>query len=415
MNKKTKNKVLGGFAITAVTGIMAPVIKDVKDVIKEKIMYNITLNDLAYTVTGGLSKYFKDLDDALYLNNDNVPDFRKNISYYNEYTRPTKSTIMWNGFPITLNVENYGSNSEYSRTLLSVSTINTPKAIANMKRFLNHCYHIQKCIEMKEASNNVWIYGSGRSDKMVMFNLTPFKKRTFENTFIPSAQELLIKESLDKFISNRQWYIDCNIPYHFGILLYSDPGTGKSTLVQAIADYINAELITFPGDRISELPQHIGTDICRDTCDPKSYRVVCVEDIDCGFAQSKYETSIDAYDDEKRYKRKVGLAEILNCIDGLQAPRNTIYIFTTNHIEKLDPALIRPGRCDLKIHIPSMTHEMFVKFCKYHFGDNAESHINKHYPSDRYNAKPLTFAEIQIDVMKGITLDELCKKVLEEK
>ena len=185
--------------------------------------------------------------------------------------------------------------------------------------------------------------------------------------------------------------------------------THNTTLAQAIADYINAELIVFPGDAVSELPKYIGTDICRDTVDPSIYRVVCIEDVDCGFAQARM-TSVWDDEEEKEVKRKVGLAEILNCLDGLQAPQNTIYVLTTNHIDKLDPALIRPGRCDIKLEIPGVTRETFIKFINYHYkcGAAKDSFQNMNFDTN------ITFAELQTLVMKGASIKDLCE-IIENK
>lgn len=70
---------------------------------------------------------------------------------------------------------------------------------------------------------------------------------------------------------------------------------------------------------------------------------------------------------EKIEVSKNGLSEILNAIDGISSYYGRILIFTTNHIEKLDPALIRPGRMNVKLELGYVDEEMFSQFAKLFF------------------------------------------------
>jgi chaperone BCS1 len=97
--------------------------------------------------------------------------------------------------------------------------------------------------------------------------------------------------------------------------------------------------------------------------------------------------------------RENGMASLLNTLDGFAAPRNTIYIFTTNHIEKLDPALIRPGRIDLKIDIGGVTKETFDQFSMKYYNQTIQ---------DIDIPENLTFAELQTYVMQGMSLEDIC-------
>ena len=408
MKKETRNAIIGGFAMTALSGVLNPIIQTATSSIVDKMTHKVNINDYCYIMEAGITKYFTSLPDVFYLNMANEPDFKKNTNYWQPVGN-SRSTIWWGGYPITFSMQDENDSERQQRCHMWLSTLNTKPAIENMKHFIKHCVQLQHQHMVNKSKSDVSVYGTGRRMDLCRFVLTPFVKRTFSNTFIPDEQEKLIKESLDKFVERRDWYMENHIPYHFGFLLYGEAGTGKTTVAQAIADHIGAELTVFPGDAINDFPKIIGTDFDRVPIDPRIYRVICIEDVDCGFAQSRMDTYWEG-DEEKEVKRKVGLAEILNCIDGLQAPQNVIYVLTTNHIEKLDPALIRPGRCDVKLEIPTVTLETLIKFCKHHYPN--ENHTMKWWKSKVPTIKDgITFAEIKTYVMKGATLTELCDKV----
>ena len=89
-------------------------------------------------------------------------------------------------------------------------------------------------------------------------------------------------------------------------------------------------------------------------------------------------------------------------MDGMNSPENVIWIFTTNHIDRLDPALIRPGRIDKKIEIGYVDNETFSEFLMHHYGKGLESGYEV--------GGGLTFASIQTDVMLGMTYEEILEK-----
>lgn len=146
------------------------------------------------------------------------------------------------------------------------------------------------------------------------------------------------------FLGRREWYVERGIPYRRGYLLNGPPGTGKSSAVVAIASALGMDIAMLSlGDSnmedsgISELFSSIPVN-----------SIVLMEDIDCAF--------IDRKDgDDKR--SKVTFSGLLNAIDGVAAGEGRLLFATTNHIERLDPALIRPGRIDRKMFIGYATKE----------------------------------------------------------
>ncbi|CAB4413218.1 unnamed protein product [Rhizophagus irregularis] len=67
-----------------------------------------------------------------------------------------------------------------------------------------------------------------------------------------------------------------------------------------------------------------------------------LEDIDAAFTQKRQPT------DQQGYQSMVTFSGLLNALDGVASSEERIIFMTTNHVELLDKALIRPGRIDVK-------------------------------------------------------------------
>ena len=232
-------------------------------------------------------------------------------------------------------------------------------------------------------------------------------KRDFNNVFITDKIENSIRRSLTKFISSAEWYKEHSIPYHYGILLHGEPGMGKTSIAQAIANEFGAHMYMMSGDNIFELPEILQRQVNTYNLLKGDYVVLLIEDIDSGLkAAALKDRIIHGKSDDKDDKHANGLATVLNAIDGVGAAQNIIYIITTNHKEDIDPALIRPGRIDLDLEIKSVNLETFIKFMKFHFGDDVNIPDMKVRPG-------ISFADLQVKVMTGSTPEELCKYIAE--
>lgn len=181
------------------------------------------------------------------------------------------------------------------------------------------------------------------------WNLTSRRRPRPEGSVILKSGVLeTILKSIKDFKVAEQWYVDRGIPWRLGILLFGPPGSGKSSTVAAIASHFKMDIailnLNMKGLDDNQLNSYLAD------C-PKN-ALVLLEDIDCVFSERKGSEDKD---------NQVTFSGLLNAIDGVAASEGRILFMTTNYVEKLDPALIRPGRVDVKFEIGSPDRDQVMK------------------------------------------------------
>ena len=175
------------------------------------------------------------------------------------------------------------------------------------------------------------------------------------------------QQQLNTFINNENIYKKKDILYKTGILLYGQPGTGKSSLAKAIAtkykdDLIIVDMTTFSTLNTSMLTQSIDAD-------DKQY-IVLLEDVDTLF------NSLDRTSENVDKEEKAIINKMLQFLDSNSSPNNVIFIATTNHIEKLDDAIKRAGRFDAKIEVGPICKDTAIKMIR-SFDITSQEEINE--------------------------------------
>ncbi|XP_055382870.1 mitochondrial chaperone BCS1 [Condylostylus longicornis] len=217
----------------------------------------------------------------------------------------------------------------------------------------------------------------------------PRKKRPIESvTLEPGVANQIVNDCKD-FIQNSKWYSDRGVPYRRGYLLHGPPGCGKSSFITALAGELEYGICVLnlsdkglTDDRLNHLLNVA-----------PEQTIILLEDIDAAFI-SRLDTQQQksAYDGLNR----VTFSGLLNCLDGVASSEARIVFMTTNFIERLDPALIRPGRVDVKQYIGyCVEHQIVEMYKRFYTNEKSEESANNFAKKLLAFEKPVSPAQIQ--------------------
>jgi hypothetical protein len=189
-------------------------------------------------------------------------------------------------------------------------------------------------------------------------------RRKIDSIVLNEDTKQTLFTEVDAWASHREAYIEKGICHKLGILLEGPPGTGKSSLTLALADYMNYDIVYITPKSLEN------PNLIMDNVKPKS--IIVFEDFDKFFPKVVKATSkeVQVADDvslcsstDTDYDNKMEHAQqfLLSFLDGLTSPDEVIIIASTNFPENINPQLLRDGRFDLKLHMPLFTKIEAVK------------------------------------------------------
>lgn len=209
----------------------------------------------------------------------------------------------------------------------------------------------------RAAGTRLYVYDDGWESP------AGYRPRGLESVMLPPGEKERLLRDLGRFLDSRERYRRLGVPHHRGYLFHGPPGTGKTSLASALGDHFGLALFNVD---LGELNDRSLKAAVRAV---PARSIILFEDIDAMRAgHSREDTPPD-----KRPTSGVSLAGLLNVLDGFHAPQEAVFVMTSNHSERLDAALVRPGRIDYRLWLGEALEEQRVALYRRFFPEAGES------------------------------------------
>ena len=218
--------------------------------------------------------------------------------------------------------------------------------------------------------------------------------RTFDNVFFEQCSQ--VKKRVKFFLNDREWYDKKGIPYTLGFLFHGEPGCGKTSTVKAIANEGRRHIINIQLSEIKSKAQlhhlffndeiHVSDGVKTERYTiPIHERLYVIEDIDAMGDMVlrrewkkpepiKKETDDPWMDRNMEEKEVIDLSFLLNLLDGTLESSGRILAITSNFPERIDRALIRPGRIDMIVKFEKCSRRVLRELITNFYEDSFDSH-----------------------------------------
>ena len=255
-----------------------------------------------------------------------------------------KSSINYNGNEIKIDykIDQNSVGLSHSATKYESLKITTNKNIDILKKFIRDAYH--------HCNPSYSDYVIIKTFKNYWSTLSKLPTRPMDTIYLDNKNKNKLLKDINEFIDSEEDYLHYGIPYKRTYLFEGKPGTGKTSLIFSIASMLkmNIGIVNFGPDMddagfmnaISTLPENY---------------ILLLEDVDALF--------IERSSTSKSY---LSFSAMLNTLDGMGRKHKLITFITTNYVNKLDKALIRPGRIDYILSFYNTSKEQIkIMFDKY--------------------------------------------------
>ena len=191
------------------------------------------------------------------------------------------------------------------------------------------------------------------------FNLSKQPKRSLDTIFIEKNKKDHLINDITEFVESEKDYLKYGIPYKRNYLFEGLPGTGKSSLVFSLASTFNYNVYVL---NLGPAIDDVGFAAAINMIPSKS--MLLLEDIDSLFVKREASSGNNS---------AISFSGILNVLDGVSRKTGLITFITTNFKEKLDSAMIRPGRMDYIMSFTIINKEQIYEMYKFFFPNQMDN------------------------------------------
>ena len=370
------------------------------DKVSENIINKISENLYRFAVQTIKSKFGMEM----YFNNWDSINFRiaeawlynKNPRKYNKHTKKIYGTKPNKNEPFTRDltpcsyfIKLEKETATYCYVKCEEEQINNEKITWLVIYIFGKRYYKYYKELMKDIRNFMFT-----NDKLLVMNCNRngdglfyrIERRDFSTIFLDKKIKEQLINYIHKWKINRDLFVSRGLNYKSGILLYGEPGTGKTSIAKAIASELKCTLLVIDMTNICKINIPSALKEAAE-CSVNSTVVVLLEDIDC--IVGKRDNKANISQDQKK-----SLQIMLQLLDGVNEVSDVIFVATTNHYDKLDWALIRPSRFDIKLEIGKLNRKLAIEMCN-SFKVNPDELL----PKDLAEINP---SELQDKILKHI-------------
>ncbi|KAA1470269.1 P-loop containing nucleoside triphosphate hydrolase protein [Dentipellis sp. KUC8613] len=303
-------------------------------------------NGLTQTTTGDVED-----EDELEESEEDVVQGRRKRKVAFMPSLDTEHTIYYRGHWLritrTKRFQDYGHYSALKISVVARNNDILKKLVLEAKREYEKDAEHRVHIFMADTTYGCWRWNGARQKR-------PMSSIVLE----PSVKEMLLADCKD-FLRSEDWYAERGIPFRRGYLLHGVPGSGKTSLIHSLAGELNLDIyvvsLSSKGMSDNTLTTLMGN--------VPSRCILLLEDLDAAFTRSVSRDSASTGAPTASTKSAtetndgstLSLSGLLNSLDGVAAAEGRLLFATTNHIERLDPALSRPGRMDVWVNFTNAT------------------------------------------------------------